>query len=82
MYLKVNKSDLRFQKCISELKKIIDPVLNNNLLMKKKPLTDNDHDWLHAVDDYAHIYGWDDKVTSHLALSKLREPTGLVPTGP
>jgi hypothetical protein len=50
--------------------------------MKKNPLTDNDHDWLHAVDDYAHIYGWDDKVTSHLALSKLREPTGLVPTGP
>jgi hypothetical protein len=48
--------------------------ISSGILSEFNPLTGNVDDWLHAVDEYAQIYGWDDKVTSHLALAKLRGP--------
>jgi hypothetical protein len=48
--------------------------ISSGILNEFNPLTGNVDDWLHAVDEYAQIYGWDDKVTSHLALAKLRGP--------
>jgi hypothetical protein len=48
--------------------------ISSGILSEFNPLTGNVDDWLHAVDEYAQIYGWDDKVTSHLAQAKLRGP--------
>jgi hypothetical protein len=48
--------------------------ISSGILSEFNPLTGNVDDWLHAVDEYAQIYGWDEKVTSHLAQAKLRGP--------
>jgi hypothetical protein len=48
--------------------------ISSGILNEFNPLTGNVDDGLHEVDEYAQIYGWDDKVTSHLALAKLRGP--------
>lgn len=41
------------------------------------PLHDNITTWLHAIDEYAVIYNWSDRVICHLALSKLRGPANV-----
>jgi hypothetical protein len=46
----------------------------SNIVGEFNPLESNVVDWLNAVDEYAVIYHWDDQLTSHLALSKLRGP--------
>jgi hypothetical protein len=46
----------------------------SNIVGEFNPLESNVVDWLNAVDEYAVIYNWDDQLTSHLALSKLRGP--------
>jgi hypothetical protein len=46
-----------------------------NIIEEFNPMNKNVDEWINAVDEFATIYGWDDKTISHLALSKLR---GLV----
>lgn len=38
------------------------------------PLCDDVTKWLHAIDEYAVVYGWSDRTTCHMALTKLRGP--------
>jgi hypothetical protein len=44
----------------------------NNIIEEFDPKTKDANLWLNSVDEYAVIHDWDDKTTSHLALSKLR----------
>jgi hypothetical protein len=46
--------------------------LIKNIVAEFNPVETDVTSWIHEVDEYAIIYGWDSKTTSHLALSKLR----------
>lgn len=43
-----------------------------NIIPIFDPLLHDVDQWVNSVNEFALIYGWDDKTTSHLALSKLR----------
>jgi hypothetical protein len=46
--------------------------LIKNIVAEFNPIETDVTSWIHEVDEYVIIYGWDSKTTSHLALSKLR----------
>lgn len=45
---------------------------SKDIIAEFDPLVNDIESWLHAVDEFALIYDWSDRVTSHMALSKLR----------
>lgn len=48
--------------------------LSNAIIPEFNPLLHNVDEWLNSIDEFAHMYQWDDKTTSHLGLIKLRGP--------
>lgn len=44
----------------------------SNIIEEFNPARQNVKDWLETIDEYASIYKWSDKITCHLALSKLK----------
>jgi len=47
-------------------------VINNKIIDEFNPVNNDIVEWINAVDEYAFINNWNDQVTCHLALSKLR----------
>lgn len=47
---------------------------STKIIKEFNPISKDVTEWLEAVDEFAYIYGWNDRTTCHLALSKLKGP--------
>jgi hypothetical protein len=59
-------------RCERDPAKVTNFSIATNIVENFDPNCKDVEEWLNAVDEYAFIYGWDDRTTSHLALTKLR----------
>jgi hypothetical protein len=59
-------------RCERDPAKVTNFSIATNIIENFDPNCKDVEEWLNAVDEYAFIYGWDDRTTSHLALTKLR----------
>lgn len=61
---------------VKGMKQVIEVVssVSFEIIQQFNPLFQNVNEWLDATDEFAFIYGWNDRTTAHVALRKLRGP--------
>lgn len=59
---------------VSHAERQVVSTASTSIIDEYNPLLNNITEWLAAVDEFAFIYGWNDRTTCHLALNKLRGP--------